>query len=312
MTSKPLAISKLVEEMMNFESSHLHESVIEAAALSNVDRLEWIKAPRWIGYPRAQDILGRLEDLIRYPRQSRMPCALVIGESNSGKTKLINTFCERHPVNENVGGDHIIAKVLSIEAPPGPSESGLYAEILGALFEHVPSSSVDACRERVVGVLKDIQLKILIIDELHNILAGTTVKQQNMLNVIKYLTNKLQISIVGCGTGDLLRAVSIDPQIQNRFTPFLIPKWKMGKEFRMLLKSFEMILPLQKPSSLHDQLLSSKILAMSEGTIGELSELLNKAASFAIQNNIECIDQDVLNECGYVSPSDRSQEAAFV
>lgn len=292
--------------------AHLHPSAIEVAIRSKEDRLEWIQKPRWIGYPRAQDILGQLEDLMRFPRQSRMPNILLIGESNSGKTKLVESFIQRYPADENIGGEHIIAKTLYIEAPPSPSETGLYVEILNALFERVPTSSLEARRARVFEVLKEIQLKVLVIDELHNILAGTTVKQQIMLNAIKYLTNKLQISIVGCGTGDLLRAVSIDPQVQNRFTPILLPKWKMGKEFQRLLKSFEMILPLQKASTLHDTILSSKILAMSEGTIGEISILLNAATRFAIQNDIECIDQDVLNSCGYVAPSDRTRSAATV
>ncbi|MFZ6731213.1 TniB family NTP-binding protein [Undibacterium sp. Ji42W] len=298
--------------MTTLNLAHLHPSAIEVAISSKEDRLEWIKKPRWIGYPRAHDILGQLEDLMRFPRQSRMPNMLLIGDSNSGKTRLVESFIQRYPADENIGGEHIIAKVLYIEAPPGPSETGLYVEILNALFEQVPTSSLEARRARVIEMLNEIQLKVLVIDELHNILAGTTVKQQNMLNVIKYLTNKLQISIVGCGTGDLLRAVSIDTQIQNRFTPVLLPKWKMGKEFQRLLKSFEMILPLQRASTLHDTILSSKILAMSEGTIGEISILLNTATKFAIQSDIECIDQDVLNSCGYVAPSDRTRSAAIV
>jgi hypothetical protein len=289
---------------------HLHPSAIEALQLEDAERMKWIQKPRWIGYPRAQDILAKLEDLVHHPRQARMPNMLLVGNSNNGKTRLLQTFVQRHLADENIGGEHILANVLYIQAPPSPSESGIYAEILGTLFEKIPTSSAEARRARVIQVLRGIRLKVLVIDELHNILAGATIKQQHFLNVIKYLGNELQISIVGSGTGDLLRAVSIDPQIQNRFTPMLIPKWQMGKEFRMLLKSFEMTLPLRHPSLLHETSLASKVLAMSEGTIGEVSNLLNLAASCAIQQKTEKITFDVLNACAYVSPSDRTREAA--
>lgn len=290
--------------------AHLHPAVIEVAQRCADERIKWVNNPRWIGYPRAQEILAKLDDLIHHPRQSRMPNMLLIGSSNNGKTRLIQTFAQRYPVDENCGGEHIIAKVLYTQAPPAPSEAGLYAEILNSLFEKIPTSSLEARRARVIQVLRGIKLKVLVIDELHNVLAGATVKQQHFLNVIKYLGNELQISIVGCGTGDLLRAVSIDPQIQNRFTPELIPKWQMGKEFRMLLKSFELTLPLQQPSLLYETNMANKILAMTEGTIGEISSLINSAAAYAIRHKTERITPDVLNDCGYVAPSDRTQLAA--
>lgn len=291
---------------------HLHSSVADYIELDANARIQWLKRPRWIGYPRAQEVMGKLEDLLRHPREARMPNMLLIGGTNNGKTRLIRNFAQRHRAEENPGGEHIIAPVLYTQAPPAPSEAGFYSEILNTLFEKVPTSSTDAKRGRVIQVLRGIQLKVLIVDELHNILAGASVKQQQFLNMIKYLGNELQISIVGCGTGDLLRAVSIDPQIQNRFIPELLPKWQMNKEFRQLLMSFERILPLRKPSELHEPQLAGKILAMCEGTIGELSTLLNMAATYAIQRRYEQINADVLNACGYVPPSDRTRQAARV
>lgn len=291
---------------------HLHPSTAEYAELDAEQRIQWLRTPRWIGYPRAQDIMSKLEDLVSHPREARMPNMLLIGGTNNGKTRLIKQFAQRHMTDENPSGEYIIAPVLYTQAPPAPSEAGFYSEILNILFEKVPISSTDAKRARVVQVLHGIHLKVLIIDELHNILAGASVRQQQFLNMIKYLGNELQISIVGCGTGDLLRAISIDPQIQNRFIPELLPKWQMNKEFRQLLMSFESILPLRNPSGLHDPMLAGKTLAMCEGTIGELSSLLNIAAIYAIRNGHEEITADILNACGYVSPSDRTQQAARV
>ncbi|SHN23205.1 TniB protein [Pseudomonas asturiensis] len=291
---------------------HLHPVTAEILELDPEARIHWLKKLRWIGYPRAQEIIGKLEDLVSHPREPRMPNMLLIGGTNNGKTRLIRSFAQRHLADENVEGEHIIAPVLYTQAPPTPNEAGFYSEILSSLFERVPTSSTDAKRARVIQVLRGVKLKVLIIDELHNILAGASVKQQQFLNMIKYLGNELQISIVGCGTGDLLRAVSIDPQIQNRFIPEILPKWQMNKEYRQLLMSFERVMPLQKPSGLHEPQLAAKTLAMSEGTIGELSTLLNLASIHAIRGGQEKITAEILNVCGYVSPSERTKQAARV
>ncbi len=237
---------------------------------------------------------------------------LLIGATNNGKTRLIEHFLQRHPADENPGGEHIIAPVIYVQSPPTPSESGLYSNILTMLFERVPSASEDARRNRVIELLGDIQVKMLVIDELHNMLAGASTKQQQFLNVIKFLGNALKIPIVGCGTGDLLRAMSIDGQLQNRFPPQILPRWRMDKEFRQLLMSFEQILPLRKVSNLHSKVMATKILAICEGTIGELSELLNSAAIAAIRSGSEQITPEILNRCGYTSPSERTALAARV
>jgi hypothetical protein len=170
---------------------------------------------------------------------------------------------------------------------------------------------VSAKRTRTVQVLKDIGLKVLCIDELHNSLAGSTLKRQQFLNALKYLGNELRISIIACGTEDLLRATSTDPQIQNRFQPIFLPKWKLDKGFRQLLRTFESIIPLKEESNLHSGLLSKKIYAFSEGSIGELSMLLNKAATFALKNGEEKITPETISNCGFTPPSDRVRDTGI-
>ncbi|WHI44627.1 TniB family NTP-binding protein [Microbulbifer sp. VAAF005] len=291
---------------------HLHPRIHNVVELDRQARIQWIKEPRWIGYPRAQEVLSKLDDLVRHPKESRMPNMLLVGRTNNGKTKLVRHFANLNQASENPEGEHIIAPVIYIQAPPSPSEAGFYSEILGGLFETVPAGSTDVKRAKVINILERIQLKVLIIDELHNVLAGASVRQQQFLNMIKYLSNQLQISIVGCGTGDLLRAVSVDSQIENRFVPEILPQWQMNKEYRQLLASFEALLPLKERSFIYNAPLAGKILAMAEGTIGEISMLLNSAAEYVLLKGKEKIEDGDLNQCGYVSPSERKARASRV
>jgi hypothetical protein len=62
---------------------------------------------------------------------------------------------------------------------------------------------------------------------------------------------------------------------------------------------------LRRPSNLAGEQISKRLLALSEGTIGELSALLNRAAAEAIRSGREQIDLDVLSKTVYVSPSER-------
>ena len=299
--------------MNSIEMAHLSDIAKSKAVLDQKERIEHILKPKWIGYPTAQSILDQLEDLLNHPKQSRMPNLLIVGETNNGKTRLIEQFRQSHPADPNLDGDAIKVPVLYVQAPPSPDERGLYNNILSLLFQRLKSAeSTDQKRQRVISVLKQIDLGVIVIDEIHHLLAGPLLKQRNFLNVIKYLGNELCVPIVGVGTVDAFRAIQIDPQIQNRFIPVVIPKWNLNTDFARLLVSFERILPLRQPSKLSEKAIATKLLYLSGGTIGELSQLLNNAAIWALKNNKEKIDLEALEKCGFVRPSDRKAMASKI
>lgn len=293
MNNKPKLI-KAAEEMLSADDEQ---------------RISFLYKPKWIHYKQAQDILEKMDQLLRLPQSHRMPNMLLISRTNNGKTNLALRFAEKNSPDINTGGDHILAPVLFIQAPPSPSESAMYSQILNSLYERVPAASTDAKRQRTIEVLGKIQLKVLIIDELHNFLSGSSLKQQTFLNALKFLCNELKISIIGCGTQELMSAVASDSQVQNRFKPYILPIWKVNKEYQQLLSSFEQTLPLKKVSNLHSPILTKKIHSLSEGSIGETAELLREAAEFAIRNKLEYINIEVLENCKFIPPSERSKEA---
>lgn len=289
--------------------SHLNDSAIEALTLSDAERIHKIRSERWIGYPKAKQILTKLEDLLIYPRTHRMPNLLVVGDTNNGKTMLAQRFMSLHPANDNPDGDGIIAPVLLVQAPPVPDEGRFYNAILEMLFApYRPSERIDKKQFQVIKLLRYIGLKVLVIDEIHHILAGNMNRQKAFLNVIKYLGNELQISIVGVGTKDAFRALQTDPQLSNRFEPITLPRWEMDHDFQRLLASFERMLPLKQPSGLAQQELASTLFAMSEGYIGELSRLLSDASALAINSGTEQISPKLLQQLDWTPPSRRKRQ----
>ncbi len=269
-------------------------------------RVAKLRGGLWIHYTRAEQILSKLEDLYTAPRTHRMPSLLLVGETNNGKTMIARRFHERHRPNVHLDQQGSSVPVLMLQAPPVPDESRFYNAILTELYAPFRSSSrVDQRQLQVQQMLEAVGVRVLIIDEIQHVLAGTAAKQRQFLNVLKYLSNELMVSIVGVGTRDAFNAIHADPQLANRFEPALLPRWQMNEEYLRLLASLEAKIHLDKPSMLTDVALATRILALSEGTIGEICELLRLAGLHAIRTGAEQITDEVLAECGYRSPSSR-------
>jgi Cdc6-like AAA superfamily ATPase len=290
----------------NNEYKHLNDSAREALKLSKEERINRIRSARWIGYTRAKEILDQLEDLLTHPKKHRMPNLLIYGDTNNGKTMIVNRFHQLHPASDNAEGDAIILPVLIIQCPPVPDENRFYNAILDKLFAVYKSSDrVDKKQFQAIRTLERVHNVMLILDELHNLIAGNLNKQRHFLNTLKYLGNELQIPIVGVGTKDALVALRTDPQLANRFEPAELPRWQMGNDYLKLLASFERMLPLKKPSNLTGTETAIKLLSMSEGIIGELSAVLTKAAVKAIKSGDEQITVKLLNSLKWIQPSKR-------
>lgn len=294
---------------MENEYPHLLAKTARLVTLSDADRIVHIRQPRWIGYPRAKEVLAKLEELFDYPKSHRMPNCLVVGDTNNGKTMLVRKFVDLHKPDDNPSGDAAVVPVLYIQAPPIPDEGRFYNAILDSLFApYQARDRADRKQYQVIKLMKALGVKMLLIDEIHHLLAGNLTKQKAFLNVIKYLGNELEIPIVGVGTRDAFRAIQTDPQLANRFEPEMLPRWRNDDEYLQLLATFEKILPLKNPSFLTDVQLADMIFSMTEGYLGEICRLLVSAGVEAIRSRQECITSDVLRQLSWIAPSERRQE----
>ncbi len=291
---------------------HLHPSLISVLETDKKSRILKIQQSTWIGYPRARAILDKLEDLIEHPSILRMPNLLIVGDTNNGKTVIANRFFTSHAPYIREVDNTYIAPVVYIQAPPKPDEKRFYNNLLDSLgVPYKMSDRVEHKQQQVIHILQSAETRMIIIDEIHHILAGNLAAQRTFLNVIKYLANELQLVIVGVGTIDALSALSTDPQLSNRFEPTILPKWQLNEEYLRLLASMEYMLPLKKPSFLHESKIAQQILTLSEGTIGEISTIIKKASILAIQQDVELINKRILDTIDYTSPSERKRQFGY-
>lgn len=293
-----------LDEGQTPDLSHLHPSVHAIARLPAVERIDQIRADRWIGYPQAVAAVDRLETLLGWPRKQRMPNMLLVGPTNNGKSMIIERFRRQHPPTTEPHREQI--PVLCVQMPSEPTPLRFYTAILAALGAPLRARPRVVEVERLaLSLLTEVGVQMLVIDELHNVLAGRGGARREFLNLLRFLGNELRIPLVGVGTREAYLAVRSDDQLENRFEPFVLPTWKEGEPARSLLASFAASFPLHHASVIDTEDMARYLLARSEGTIGELAHLLAAAAVAAVESGIEAINHRSLTLADYTGPTER-------
>lgn len=294
---------------MNAVAKHLHRDLHSSLTLPVEERVELIRQSSWINYPRATQVLTKLDDLMRQPRTHRMLNMLLVGASGNGKTTLIERFRDEHPVHSTEEGDTRVPVVI-MDMPSEPSETRFWSALLAALkIAHRETDPIQRKQNQAVEILAYVQAKVLIIDEIHNLLHGTALKQRHFLAVMKNLSNQLQLPIVCAGVRESIRALHTDTQLSSRFEAVGLKRWKLDKEFLRLIASFESHMPLAERSHLATPAFAPKIHSMSEGTIGGVSELINRCAVHALRSGREKIEPKDLEEIDWVRLKDYGRQA---
>ena len=287
--------------------SHLLPSAQRLARLPAEERIRHIRADRWIGYPRALAALEKLEALQAWPTKQRMPNLLLIGQTNNGKSMIVEKFRRTHPPESAADREYI--PVLAVQMPSEPSVLRLYMALLAAMGAPLhPRRRLAEVEQLTLKLLRKVGVRMLVIDELHNILAGNGPARRECLNLLRFLGNELRIPLVGVGTREAYLAIRLDDQLENRFEPVTLPLWEPDDACCSLLASFAASLPLRQPSPIATPDMARYLLTRSEGTIGELARLLMATAIAAVESGEEAINAHTLGMADYAGPSERRRQ----
>lgn len=283
---------------------HLANAVAAVADLDDEIRIAYIRRDRFVSHKRAEEVLTDLEMLYRMEDAVRPQGRLVVGRSLMGKSTIFDEFLRNHRASDNPEGEAAIVPVLLVQYPEAANE-GIYPEILAKLNARLPANAQPrAQRKAAVELLRSVGLRVLLIDELHNVLEGSANAQRKGLNSIKYLMNELRRPVVCAGTVEVLNAIKSDPQMYSRLKRLPLARFNDDADFQELLAGFELLLPLRKASGLADEMLSTQIFQVTMGIVGEVADLLNNAAIYAIEEGVECITEEVIKAVTGQRPTD--------
>jgi replication-associated recombination protein RarA len=267
----------------------------EDSQLPDAERILRIRPERRIHSNLAETALARMRELLAYPQRDRMPCLLLYGVTGMGKTKILRKFMRDHPRTFDNRLGITSARAIAMQMPPDPDEKSFYEELLSTL--QAPSryaANTPHLRRIARDLMQFVGARILIIDEVHALLAGSYRQQRILLNTLRFLASDLRIPLVCAGTADAKRALTTDQQLADRFEAIELPRWHNDEAFHRLLSSFQSILPLKQRSNLVSPAMRRLLLERTDGVTVRLVRLIETLAVEAIRSGSERIDQDSL------------------
>jgi AAA+ superfamily predicted ATPase len=202
---------------------------------------------------------------------------LIYGVSGAGKSMLLEKFQRDHAqTDERRSGRRMI---VAAELPPVPLLSSLYAEIIRSMNADVsPTTRLHELECTAINMLAHATPRMLLIDEIHNLLSCSARDQRAALNAIKYLANKLRVSIVAAGTYEALHVMRSDPQIASRFEQHELPVWTESQELRRFIAGYLSLLPIKRAVVEIDKRFVEYLLELSDGVTGRIIKVLRRAA----------------------------------
>jgi hypothetical protein len=258
------------------------------------ERIFYSRNDRWITYPRAASILKRMEELLAHPRNSRMPSLLIIGNAGMGKTQIDERFCRFHPPCFDRENNRSVNPVVSVQMPAAATDRLFYMTLIravGGVFS--PRISTAEALAMALQLYQDLGVRLLIFDEVHNLLAGTFRDQRRILTQLRYVSNELRLPLVCLGISAAREAIASDPQLARRFAMVELPAWEVDVDFKGLISTSLKGLPLRRPSTLDATALQT-IVRATRGNTARIFEMIKDLAVQAIRSGEERITLELI------------------
>ena len=281
---------------MNDHVERLRPAARELVHANRGAKLSYLMADQLIGYPAAKAVENALRELIEYPRCGLLPNILLSGPSRNGKTSVMKRI-QKEYANVDAVGSVPVMPIVIVNMPSPPNEKEFWASILRVMLGRVPPrAQTYALKSQALDLIRYSRCRALAIDEFQHVLEGTRRERDQMLGLIKNLSNELEIPLVCLGLPEVKTVLLDDQQYAGRFASFTLPPWQLNGDFRRLVDNFERLLPLSMPSNLSNDENVRLIYDRSNGgLLGWVWLRIREAARVAIEKDAPCIDTALLH-----------------
>lgn len=275
--------------------------VSEKAFIEKLDRFakQTIDTPE---YEAAWVALDNMRNFGSTPGGGRF--MLLKGKSRSGKSHLLTAYTKRHP--GLVTGYRTEAPVVRLELQGKATEAGTASQILRALNDLKPAQGrTDEKNERIIAHIRDLGVKLLIIDEAHHLVERKPGQQDRLYAAtesFKYISNRTGCAIAFVGLPVIDSIAEVNQQLAQRTTQNLELRAFDGdnKEDRYIFTRIVKMMCGGAPVKMDAYLLEEPIIEFFRratlGLIGNLSELIRAASIHAFMTQRETIDLSTLQE----------------
>ena len=144
------------------------------------------------------------------------------------------------------------------------------------------------------AIMEAIGVQVLVIDEVHNILAGSYREQRIVLNTLRFLSNRLQISLVCFGVNEAREAISGDVQLARRFEQFTLSRWAANEQFETLVASILRNTPAASTLGAYTENRCDGSCRSPRVSRQNIFHMINSLAVEAIENGREHINDEAV------------------
>lgn len=215
---------------------------------------------------------------------------------------LLEKFKRDNAPKRNKSDGH--RPIIATQMPPVPVIRSLYGEIVRTLGGNVrPTARFYELEHAAISLLTHAHPKLLIIDEIQYLLSCSSREQRAALNMVKYISNELRVSVIAAGTHEALHVMRFDPQIASRFEQIELPIWTETDELRRFVAGFLAMLLVKKNPNAIDQSFVQYLLALTDGVTGRIIDVLRRAALDAMATKAKSVGLDQLLMAGATLPA---------
>lgn len=247
----------------------------------------------FIGNPQLNDILNDIKDCREESNGETEPdCMLVVGDTGSGKTTLIDKYLSENPRVESESGS--IIPILFTTLPPNATPITASEKLLSDLgdpFAFQQSKDPVELAKKVTLLLHQCQVELIIIDEFQHMIDR---KQKAVLHSaadwlkILIVDSKIPVALFGMPYSTLI--LDANSQLNGRFElqhhlePFRFKDKKHLVKYKTFLELLDQSLLFPNSSSLTSDDLMHRIYYFSKGNMRRIRKLINRASKYALED----------------------------
>jgi len=273
-------------------------------SLSKQEKLAQIYRIR-VWYPRMRTIY---EEIVRaFEVNSLTPepeCIALLGQFRTGKTTIVDSFCEQHP--RKIGDKTTHVPILKAVVPAKASMGTLLTALLGSLGDPLADrGSMGAKSHRLNQLIPDCGVQMVVLDEANHFVDRDSQKVlHDVSNTMKNLVKEHNVACVLVGLPYTEEVLRVNEQFGSLFgdPELLAPfQWDDNRpetitEFRMFLQQVEQQLPFAQHDVLTSRDMGWRCYVATHGKAGYIMKLLRRAAEMAVKRDKPGLSQTLLFE----------------
>lgn len=267
------------------------------SSMDLVQKKEQIRNLR-IAHPRfkkALDLIKRCHDSSSISDDPQ--CMLITGPSGSGKSTIFETYRQ---FNDKIIYESTRTKRVVLWAEiPSPTRISTFLEtMLEQLGDPAPTrGTIGNKNHRLVNLIKDCRVELIMLDEFQHFVNTENQKvNYDVADCFKSLINRTKVPVVLFGLDDAKTVLECNPQLKRRFSmrysipPFGYEEENRKKEFRMLMKQLDILLPFEQLAGLENPEFADRIMTATGGVMNSIMKLIKEAALISLEQEKEQIE----------------------